>query len=445
MEESFDGLGNLNGLSPGDPTGAGGDSHVVVAVNTSVAVYSRMGVLEAGPFNLEDTVPGSLSFVFDPKVVYNQFTDQFVLVFLGINDRFSPSVSRIYVVSMPDATAATPATWCAREVDGDQQSGDGMQWADYPGVGYDQDRVYVATNQFGSVSGWFGAQIIALDNAGLTNCASPFTYEAFSTQETLLKDGRRSQSLQPATTDGLTPSPAYVLGFDARCPRGRCEGDRFELFSITDTGPSLALKSKYIDAKHVEMASGTQKGFRLSDADSRWDTGDIRITNAFYDADRNELYAAHSIAKDLNKGDGYVEAVAKWYEFTPGTPLNSSVLNRFGRVGQAKKDAGWPWVVTDSDGVLYVNYARASGVKGAKEFLGAWVANVQPATKAPSGSIIYGAGTGPYDPYFGPERWGDYAGGNRDPVTAGRVWLVNMTATSNPDDFQQVVAQVFDL
>jgi len=441
---TFDAIGNVDLLSPGDPTGAGGDTHVVTAVNTSLAVYSKTGVEEVAPVDIGSLVPGPLADSFDPKVVYDQYTDTYVLAFLAADDVAFPIKSRIYVVSIPDATATALPTWCGSWVRADQ-GGQGKQIADFPGLGYDADRVYVTTNQFGQ--GWFdyyGAQIIAFDKTDLYDCTAPLAWTAFSTDDTRLPDGRKSQSLQAPTSIGPAPR-GFFLGFDTKCTGFfSCSGDRLTLFRVTDTGAGLELTATTIGVPTVEMTLGTQKGAPLSDADGRWDVGDLRLGNAFYDGDLNRLYGGHAMAKDLDPGDGYVEAVGRWYEVEPMGALRSSIVTRRGNVGEPLKDAGWPAVATDSLGNVFMTFSRASGVTGAKEYLGAWATLIEPSKKASEELIQFGFGMSLYAPYPGPERWGDYNAINRDPTDGTIIWMVNQYAASM-DDFQQVVTTVFDL
>ena len=70
----FDGLADP--LSkPSDTTGALGDSFYVAAVNTQMAVYDRNGVQVVAPIQLDRASRRIrlACFVFDPKVVYDQY------------------------------------------------------------------------------------------------------------------------------------------------------------------------------------------------------------------------------------------------------------------------------------------------------------------------------------------------------------------------------------
>ncbi|HET7928910.1 MAG TPA: hypothetical protein VFM40_05095, partial [Actinomycetota bacterium] len=116
---------------PSDTTGALGDSFYVAAVNTQVAVYDRNGFQVVAPIPLSQLhVSSTGQFVFDPKVVYDQYLDTFVLMYLVQEN--SPRLSRIVTVAIPNATASDPTTWCAVSFKGDQVPGGTAAWADYP-------------------------------------------------------------------------------------------------------------------------------------------------------------------------------------------------------------------------------------------------------------------------------------------------------------------------
>ena len=113
----FDGLADPF-AKPSDTTGALGDSFYVVAVNTQMAVYDRIGVQVVAPIQLDPLHADSVGLlVFDPKVVYDQYRDTFLLVYLVVEG--STRLSRIVTVAIPNATANDPSTWCAVSFKGD--------------------------------------------------------------------------------------------------------------------------------------------------------------------------------------------------------------------------------------------------------------------------------------------------------------------------------------
>ena len=82
----FDGLADPL-AKPSDTTGALGDSFYVAAVNTQMAVYDRIGVQVVAPIQLDQLHADSVGLlVFDPKVIYDQYRDTFLLVYLVVKD-----------------------------------------------------------------------------------------------------------------------------------------------------------------------------------------------------------------------------------------------------------------------------------------------------------------------------------------------------------------------
>ncbi len=110
----FDGMDDLDGFNPSDTTGALGDGFFVAAVNSSIEVFNLNGTT-AVPRTTLSSLSGNPSILhFDPKVVYDQYTDTFVIVWLGQDD--APRMSEINVLAIPAATATTTSTWCREDL-----------------------------------------------------------------------------------------------------------------------------------------------------------------------------------------------------------------------------------------------------------------------------------------------------------------------------------------
>lgn len=429
----FDALSDLDGAVPSDTTGALGDDFFVTATNVRTAVYALDGTEVIAPTPLDTLHPDSLGgFAFDPKVVYDQFHDTFVLVYLVQDD--SPQTSLIVTVAIPNATADDPNTWCSTSYAGDPVGTAPALWADYPAVGFNQDRVTISTNQFTfpSSQGQFAyAQVMTLDSAQLYDCnlAAP-TATVFAGAQTRDANGFQAFTLQPAQTVGGSASQLLVSVQLA----GR--NSYLIPWRIKATASGFALKKGTVPIGTTKFPPpGTQGGGSLSNPDTFWDAGDDRLINAFYDAARNELFTAHAVLKDFDKGDGYPESAVRWYELNPANKLNSTVLARKGLVGTALTDAGWPSVATDGQGNLFITYSRAS--QPLDEFLSAWVASVSPnSTTAQPVLLVEGLAT--YDAINGLERWGDYTAINRGPVDPDFVAIFNQYAL-NGSSWQQTV------
>jgi hypothetical protein len=425
----FDGLVDPSS-SPSDTTGARGDSFVVAAVNTQVAVYDLNGSQVVAPIRLDALHPDSSGrLAFDPKVVYDQYSHTFVLVYLVQDD--APRLSMIVTVAIPNATASNPNSWCRTSFPGDAVPSAPPLWADYPGLGYNDTRVTITTNQFAfpSSNGSFrSSQVMSLDKLALYDCTQPTpTPTVFAGTKTRDDVGRQAFTLRPAETVGTSPGAQLLVSF----ARVQGRGDYLTLWRVKPTATGFALKKASSPTGKASLPPfGTQQGGGLNTENGWWDTGDARLINAFYDADRNELFTAHTVLKNLKpdaQTGGYPEAVNRWYEIDPAPKLRSSVIRRKGLIGDAEVDVGWPSVATDSSGVLFVTYNRAS--EPDNEFLSAWVSTIQPSTTSDTELLLH-AGAATYNAESGVERWGDYTAVNRDPTNGQNVATFNQYAQS---------------
>lgn len=428
---------------PSDTTGALGTTHIVTAVNTQVAVYDRTGAQVVAPIQLDalhaDTVG---HFAFDPKVIYDQYNDTFLVVYLVQED--SPRLSLIVTVAIPDADAEDTGTWCSSSFHGDALPGGPAVWADYPGVGYTDSRVTITTNQFtfpSAIGRFRSSQVMTIDKLGLYDCDQPAPIPTvFAGTQTRDDRGRQAFTLRPAETVGASPGAQLMLSFAQI--QGRL--DYVTLWRIRPTASGFALKRASDLTGRVSSAPlGTQGGGGVSNPDLFWDTGDTRLINTFYDADRKQLFAAHAVFRNLKPDPstgGYAEAAVRWYEIDPAAKLKDSVVARRGVIGAPEVDVGWPSVATDGSGTLFVTYSRASAPRG--EFLSAWVATIPPGATTATQSLLR-AGSARYDAGNGPERWGDYTALNRDPLSSENLATFNQYASS-PSTWQQFVSMVTD-
>ena len=435
--QAFDAIPRIGGNWPADPTGALGESVFVTAVNAHVAVYDRTGAPLLGPDPLRPLFPlPSGTQVFDPKVVYDQYRERFVLAFLAVND--ARERSWIQVVAIPDATAADIGTWCGAQIEGDHTDGDGRQFADFPGLGYDRDHVVVTTNQsdFGTED-YRGAQLLAMPKGRLYDCTRTTKVETFAGEGTRNPDGSLAFTIQPATTVG-SGNAQYLLSFQDGRP------NFLVLWRLRETSDGLSLTNAAVRVAPVSIGPfGTQGGGSLDAPNTWWDPGDLRLTNAFADLPESHLYAAHVVYRNLRPDrvtGGYEEAAIRWYEVEVDQELDRSEVTRTGTIGSAETDVGWPAIATDAEGNIVVTFSRASAPLD--EFLSAWVARIAPGRTA-SVQLLLASGTARMEAVPGPERWGNYAAISRDPQDPSLLAIVNQYAAEDgggpTQDWQQTV------
>jgi hypothetical protein len=435
----FAGIPDRGRFDPSDSTGALGATFFVTAVNTDYAVWHLDGTPALAPADLDTIEPDTDGLdLFDPKIVYDTYNSMFVLAYLAKSD--AQKASFVVLVAIPDATADQTSTWCPSVIPGDQITTDAAQFADYPALGFDGDRVVVSTNQF-TFPSWHGsfsyAQLLTFPKTSLYDCSQTLTETAFSGTKTQNQDGSPAFTIQPAQTVGAIATRQFMLSFE-----GPGRDSYLTVWRLAEVATGLKLKKATVPTGKMKPAPlGTQGGGSLTDRNTWWDTGDIRLINAFYDSDLNGLYAAHVVAKNLGPDPvtgGYLESVVRWYEVLPAGRLADSVLSRKGVIGQAETDAGWPVVATDGSGNLFVTYSRGSEPLG--EFISAWAAEIVPGSTAAVSTLLV-PGVAVHDSVSGFERWGDYNGINRDPADPSRIAMVNQIATagSTGSEWQQTV------
>jgi hypothetical protein len=187
---------------------------------------------------------------------------------------------------------------------------------------------------------------------------------------------------------------------------------------------------------------GRQCG-NTSGLDSKWDTGDLRLTTSFWDGGVGRLYTA--TARDGNVGGGATESVIRWWELDPRFSLGDSDVTRVGTIGAPARDLAWPSISTDADGKVWVNHARA----GAGECLAAYAAVIQRGARR-AASVLIREGSGRYEFEPGVERWGDYTAISRDPLTPTQMATFGATPIDDgvggpsTELWQQVIASVAD-
>jgi len=464
-EASFLGIPGRADIAPSDTTGAAGISRVVTAVNIEYAVWDKAAAatptaapapLVAGTLeSLAPALPGG-AFVFDPKVVYDPFRGQFVIAFLaGHGPPFTPGFKKswIVVVSMPEATVTDPGTWCRRVLRGDHVARDGAQFADYPGLGLDRKRIYVTTNQFRFRGGsqFEYAQILAITKSSLYRCGKKPRIDVFAGEDTRDPRGGQAFTIQPAITEtetGANP-PEYLVSFQDRSCGPAC-GKRLTVWRIKKSPrKGLQISSDAVGVGQSRVGPlGTQKDGSPSCApiEHCWDAGDLRLTTAFFDADRGRLYTAHAVRADIAPGDGYLETVVNWFELDP-SPIKKAKVTRRGTLGDSGRDSGWPAMATDAAGNLFITYSRA-GAPLPGEYLSAIAVTIPPGSVVPDAVTVLTPGEAVYIAAAGrPQRWGDFAAANRDPVDPADVWLVAQYAKADFDGpptplWQQVVHRV---
>ena len=130
---------------PPDPSGAAGTDRVIAVVNVMIEARTKAGILVFRDALRDFFAPLTpTTFTFDPKVVYDQFEDRFVVVTLERVDSGSNpdpgNISRILLAVSKTATpaTATAADWNFHAINSETSIGGLDHWADFPGFEVDE-------------------------------------------------------------------------------------------------------------------------------------------------------------------------------------------------------------------------------------------------------------------------------------------------------------------
>jgi hypothetical protein len=413
LPPSFEGVPDLTEVSPGDPTGALGVTHHLAAVNVHMALYDRAGVRLGSHRrlrSLDGALPAGVD-DFDPKVVYDPYRQHFVLVFASA----SGTQSFLSIVMIPEGSEGNSNLWCVLHMSGDQVGGNGKQFADYPMIGFTENRVTLTTNQFGYdnapfVGGFQYAQVVSFGKTALYDCSVPVVpIKVFSGVQTRDPDGSRAFTIVPTVSFGGASTTQFMTSMDFNGSTGK-----LILWRLKAVNGALKLTRASLGGGPMALPPWGRQCGNAPGLNTKWDTGDLRLTSSFWDGDLGRLYTTTAIQGNI--GGGAQESVIRWWEVDPVAALADSRVTRKGLVGAAGRDVAWPSIATDGDGKLWVNYARA----GEAQCLAAYAGVIQPGSTS-SSSVLFQTGFGRYE--FSPpsqnggtERWGDYTAISRDPM-----------------------------
>ncbi len=143
--KSFEGIQMTNSIPP-DPYIAVGPNHIMLLVNSTFRICKKNGetlkTIAASDW-FETALAGANPF--DPKVIYDQFSNRWVMVWLHADDA---SKTASYLVSVSDDDDPM-GTWFNYSFNSSLNgTTDAQTWADYEAVGYDDKAIYITSNQW---------------------------------------------------------------------------------------------------------------------------------------------------------------------------------------------------------------------------------------------------------------------------------------------------------
>lgn len=396
-------LNNWQGIGPTayeppDPHIAAGPDQIITTVNLTWVIYDKQGnQLYSSTLNswFGAIVPSGTYFS-DPKVVYDQFSNRWILAMIA----FKSSTNQAWwLVSVSNQQSAIGGWW-NYALDATMNGGTPTtNWADYPGVGVDNQALYLTANMFSFSGNAFQYSKLRILNKSVMYSGGSLGWWDFWNMQN--PTGGSAFTVQPAIMYG-TPGVEYLINSYSG------SGSYLTLWTLSNPlgSPSLTSLALSVPAYSVPP-DAEQPGTTWRIA-----TNDARLLNAVY---RNySLWTTHAINYDWGSGN---RSILRLYEILPAS---GTVRDAVG-FGATDLYYYFPAVTADAYGNAAVEFSRS----GATEY-----ASIRYTGRLSSEFGLQGSAElkGGEADYFG-NRWGDFSGMAADPN--GRwFWMYNQYAAS---------------
>jgi hypothetical protein len=433
---NFDDNPPVNGgylFIPPDPYCAAGPEHVLNVGNVYiewrvknplvVAPQAKMSLetLFAGtPGMLPPTVPTNM---FDPKCIYDQYNERFIVVIL--QRVTSPALDSRILIAV-SKTSDPNAGWWRHSINSLLIIGGVARWADYPGLGVDDDALYVTNNMFSAAGAFGGSRLWIIQKAGAY--AGPdgnisqavYDYYGATGNSTLSTTSMPAHMYGPspaASTGTFVVATGYTDGTNEAVAVTRVDDPtgvvsfNFQILSVGNTTANPAA---------VPAASQLGTGRTIA-------TIPLRCMNAVW---RNSnLYAANTLRPD--GGVDGTQATAHWYRLDT-TNLAALAVADQGDIGGEDLGVGthtWiPQVMVDQCDNMAVGFAASNTGIYAGAYFALRLASDPAGTIGNSSALALG--TDYYIRTFSSSmtaasRWGDYSGLALCPVDEATFWVYN--------------------
>lgn len=395
------------GTFPPDCTIATGPHHLMTAVNSSLEIYDKTGYRkhsETLTSWFHDVIDEAK--IFDPRLIYDQQEGRWVLLAVALlqdetstESYFLLSVSRSsnplgnwYVYSLDATVDATVPT---------------NNWADYPGLGVDNQALYLTANMYKFGGNFEYSKIRVLSKAEVY---SGVLLNFIDVVQLLDSDGQTSFGLQPCHTYGA-PQVEYFI--NSHSPSSTTSVvDKLSVWSLADPFGTPVLKRRTVKTDQFDLPPyANQQG-----SPDEIDTCDVRVMNAVFQG--GSIWCALSTRQNWEEGGPDTSAI-HWFQINP----TSGRVVQESHYGHPDRHYYYPAIMPDINGNVIMVFCRSS----ASEFPSIYYTGRR--STDPLGymgpSQLLQAGISSYvkRDSRGMNRWGDYSGISIDPLDWRTIWF----------------------
>jgi hypothetical protein len=387
------------GWIPPDCTLAAGPDHVLLSVNSSMAIYAKGGALLSQRTLTQwfANVATNLT-IFDPKALYDQHAGRWVLLAVAVSENPNVSAHLLSISAGADPNGAWRNYRFDAMLDGKTPT---TNWADFPGLGVDAHAVYITSNMFAFGGNFQYAKVRVVPKAGPYSGGSAPYFDFVG-----LRNGNGSMafSVQPCHTFGA-PQVEYLANtaFPA--------GNFLTVWRIAYTGGSPSLTRSQVTVSPYSLApNAPQKGGAQA-----LNTGDVRVLHAVFRGD--SLWTSFTTAS-LWSGTTNSASI-QWCQVRAAVPA----LVQQGVFGAPRAYYFYPAVCPDNNGNMTMVFSRCGPTEyGSLAYTGRRSTDPLGTLQA---STTLKAGVASYvkTDNGGRNRWGDYNGVASDPVNGRQIWM----------------------
>lgn len=395
--KTFEGATQTSSIPP-DTYIAAGPTHLMGVCNSEFYIWDKNGnIINRINANswYSTALPGASAF--DPKVSYDHFSKRWIMVWLDQNDAQQRGY---FLISVSDDSIPT-GTWynwaIKSSLNGSVESG---SWGDYQGVGFDNEAIYLTTNQFAFSGSFQYNKMRIIGKAQLYNntagpCAWTDLWDIRDPSNAVRIFGSR-----PTINYGVSGQYYFLV----TAPFST--GTYVTLYKLSNplTAPVMTGDNVPVITYTTAPNAGQLGGGTPIEGGGSGLRNEPVFRNGF-------LYAIHSVGNN-----GY--SAVNYYKIDPNT--NTAVEDAtFGATGYWHT---YPALSVDINNNIAMTFSRS----GDTEYVGAYY-NSRLASDPPgtfNGSSVLKAGEGNYNVVGGGRnRWGDYMGIWLDPSDQNNFWM----------------------
>ncbi len=423
----YDENASLNGASvPPDNSGAVGPDHFVLAVNVAIQWFTKDRTKQHSESLNTFFSPNAPQYdLFDPKVIYDQYNQRFVVMVIEESDVAKVSYFHIAV----SQTSNPNDGWYFQKVNSKVNISGTDCWSDFPGFAVSSEAIYITANMFNfSIFPLFqGSRLWILDKGVYSGGTSSVSIYDPSTEAGL---GSQAFTMQPAHMFGSQPSNVGTFLFSTDWDDGNGNNDLINIIRIDDPlaqsgGPTFT--SQFVNPGEIHNNSSGVPDMPQSGSSTNIDCGDNRAQYAVWRD--NSMIGCFTV--NPSSGSEAGQATAFWFDVNT-TTLSSLSITQQGYIDgediATDTYTCYPAVSVNQDGDIAIGFSASAATIYAGAYYTLHNAGDAPGTVGASNTLH--AGEDYYVRTFGGgrNRWGDYSAMSVDPEDDLNFWVFNQYA-----------------